>query len=78
MTNPYRDKFLHEYGIDHTAFKVADTPKMADIARQIAALQDQYDTRKAIEQKREFKDYKAKLRSIATTKYMSEIAHYGR
>jgi hypothetical protein len=65
MKNPYRDKFLNEYGIDHTVIKVDDTPKMAEIARQIAVLQDQYDTRKTIEQKREFEKYKAKLREVA-------------
>lgn len=72
MTNPYRDKFLNEYGIDHTVFKVDDTPKMAEIARQITALQDQYDTRKAIEQKREFESYKARIREITIKKLRSE------
>lgn len=64
MSESYRAKFLNEYGIDHTAFKVADTPKMADIARQIALFQDQYDKLKTTEQKRDFESYKAKLREI--------------
>jgi hypothetical protein len=53
----YRPPRLKDFPIDHRVIAVADTPAMAAIAGEIAALQARYDKLREAEQRSQFAAY---------------------
>lgn len=59
-------KRLKDFPIDHQLMTVADTPKMAALAQQIAALQAEYDKLRDDEQRRQFAAFLHTVRENAS------------
>lgn len=59
---------------DHRMMRVEMTPKMREIAGQIAALQTQYRKLEEAEQRRALNTYLQGVRQRAKTRCMNEIA----
>lgn len=59
-------KRLKDFPIGHQLMAVADTPKMAALAQQIAALQAEYDKLRDDEQRRQFAAFLRTVRENAS------------
>lgn len=64
---------LKDFPIDHRLIAVADTPKMAAIAHQIAALQAEYDKLRDDEQRRQFAAFLRTVRDNASDRTVREF-----
>jgi preprotein translocase subunit SecA len=63
---------LKDFPIDHRLMTVADTPKMAAIAQQIAALQAEYDKLRDDEQRRQFAAFLRTVRENASERTVKD------
>ncbi len=63
---------LKDFPVDHRLMAVADTPKMAALAQQIAALQAEYDKLRDDEQRRQFAAFLRTVRENASERTYRE------
>jgi preprotein translocase subunit SecA len=63
---------LKDFPVDHRLMAVTDTPKMAAIAQQIAALQAEYDKLRDDEQRRQFAAFLRTVRENASERTVKD------